>query len=742
MVDTLSDLSTSGGKLIGPKVNLKQTQALHSKMIRIFEEDYGETINSLIGEYSEISNHIKRSWRSLGESVDFAGVDKVMIDTLANQSYEQFSQFGVEAQERIANAMYDATIAGGSFAMLLKEVKGALRGHVDVRGRSMLTYANQHAFDSVMNFHNQVNMKKADDLGFNHFLYYGDIMDTTRDFCAKRVGNVYSRREIDSWNNMSWTGKAGNPFTHRGGYNCRHHWQAVKKEWIDDVEEAMEAPMEGGKPPEVVELEGKIKEERKWKANLTSERAASNVRAKAIKAELATSPGAARKAELLKERSSLRARRIEIKELTAESNIRVRGMKDEIAELRGKHVIKPPIPKPKPIPKKVVEPPITKPTPKPVPKPVIDAPAPKPKVSIGTKQAEDAYKSAQTEFEAFIRGYEGRDDAIYNSARWHQFVYEAQFSEKELEKKLYELHVKVFETKMDWYRTLPRNLKIEERKKIVESIAERSTGMTSSKVKTFMKGTNHMSYRLLSELDRSGLKVQWSSGKGRAGWIREKNSVFLFKNDYSEVIAHEVGHAVDSLMANGFRGGFEQSGFIWKNDCPYIPKGSRDKLRDSFDRHHIGNQKGVYSNGDGEYWKNNWIKDYEGRIYNRLSQDVSGFGKDAEFLHSIGDEWWSMNVQRYHNVISEGVKNYDNEIFGLRETIKMVKMNMEELGSSVEGKKIYKDAVDQLAEVVKGGSKPFIEKRKLESGSWKKVRNTYPELSKFIEDFFEKYTAT
>ena len=84
-----------------------------------------------------------------------------------------------------------------------------------------------------MNFHQEVQLFKAEDAGMDSFLYIGDIIATTRDFCRRRVGRVYTKAQIESWN-FPWAGKSGPALTHRGGYNCRHHWQPVRKEWLGD----------------------------------------------------------------------------------------------------------------------------------------------------------------------------------------------------------------------------------------------------------------------------------------------------------------------------------------------------------------------------------------------------------------------------------------------------------------------------------------------------------------------------
>lgn len=233
MINSIKRLQVNSktGKVDGLKVNLKQTQAIHKDLINAVGTQYNTSVRRMVGDFDNISNHIEKSYQSLGEAAKFTGIDKKMISTLKDGSYEQYRQFGVDAQDAVSKAMYDTVISNGSYSDLVNTVKGILAPHKDSRGRSMASRADQYSFDSVMNFHNKVNVSKAEDLGMNDFLYVGDIIATTRSFCAARAGRVYTKEEIESWT-FGWTGKAGPPMVYRGGYRCRHHWRPIRKEWM------------------------------------------------------------------------------------------------------------------------------------------------------------------------------------------------------------------------------------------------------------------------------------------------------------------------------------------------------------------------------------------------------------------------------------------------------------------------------------------------------------------------------
>jgi len=233
VINQVNSLQTNAaGNLLGPKVNLKQAQKVHKQLTGIFDSTYGAGVRDVVAGYDDAAEHVLTSYRGLGVAANFTGQDKALIDTLKGIDFDNFMNLGQSVNEEIVQAMYNAVAGGASFDSLLTAVKGKLTGSVDAAGRSMVIHAKTLTNDALMNFHNQVNLNQANAAGLKHFLYVGNVIGTTRDFCAKRAGKVYSKKVIDSWN-FNWQGKSGPAFTHRGGYNCRHHWQGVDPDWVE-----------------------------------------------------------------------------------------------------------------------------------------------------------------------------------------------------------------------------------------------------------------------------------------------------------------------------------------------------------------------------------------------------------------------------------------------------------------------------------------------------------------------------
>lgn len=98
------------------------------------------------------------------------------------------------------------------------------------------------AHDTFSQFSNEYADKVAVRIGLNAAVYEGGLIETSRDFCIKKNGKVFTRKEINNWVNdpdllMTKEEKAaGKPFDYvptrdKGRWNCRHDFN-----WIPNDE--------------------------------------------------------------------------------------------------------------------------------------------------------------------------------------------------------------------------------------------------------------------------------------------------------------------------------------------------------------------------------------------------------------------------------------------------------------------------------------------------------------------------
>jgi hypothetical protein len=157
----------------------------------------------------------------------------------------------------------------------------------------------------------------------------------------------------------------------------------------------------------------------------------------------------------------------------------------------------------------------------------------------------------------------------------------------------------------------------------------------------FREASGWVPYDVLEEMRFKGYTVNIKNAKRSKfrAYADNKHS-YIAMDDDGWVFAHEYAHQIDAFFGGGKldRGSWTNKDFV----------GASAKAREGYKgifRKHRAETKGVYRNGDGEYWRDNWIDDYEGRIYKR---------RDGV---SDGLEFWSMNCQRYagyRHALAEG----------------------------------------------------------------------------------------
>lgn len=107
-----------------------------------------------------------------------------------------------------------------------------VKGNSDTDG-ALQRYLRQNAYDTYNQTQEAANRLIADELKLQYFMYEGSVIDTTRDFCRKRAGKVFSVAEAATWKNDA--DLLGDPNTYnalieRGRWNCRHMIRYIPEE--------------------------------------------------------------------------------------------------------------------------------------------------------------------------------------------------------------------------------------------------------------------------------------------------------------------------------------------------------------------------------------------------------------------------------------------------------------------------------------------------------------------------------
>lgn len=136
----------------------------------------------------------------------------------------------------ISNRLNQQISSGGGLRSFKKEFKQDFTG----RGKNQLGLLerefNTFSRNILQQTSSAVGKVYADELELNHFIYVGDTIRDSRNFCRQRIGNnIYTREFGQNWSNLEYKGKiqGGDFFLNRGGHNCRHSISWITDELVE-----------------------------------------------------------------------------------------------------------------------------------------------------------------------------------------------------------------------------------------------------------------------------------------------------------------------------------------------------------------------------------------------------------------------------------------------------------------------------------------------------------------------------
>lgn len=273
VVAQVSKLPNVDGVLFNTRLAIE----LRPKLKQAIEELYLTPVQTFINDYDKIAGNIIATYGKLPVPKEFKGIKEIdlnVIQQLKRVSFAQFQNLGNEFIDTLASEVYQSTLVGRPIRDMIQTVKSKINGiyqqsdskkaqelvnyiannpngaEVDtavsqlqtIYGRDRLgdnlnRYASQIVQDSLMGFDGQFAKFRADEIGLTSYVYFGSLVRDSRDFCVDHVDQVFTEEEIrDIWANETWQGKAqGDPFVVRGGYNCRHSFQPINPNWVDEI---------------------------------------------------------------------------------------------------------------------------------------------------------------------------------------------------------------------------------------------------------------------------------------------------------------------------------------------------------------------------------------------------------------------------------------------------------------------------------------------------------------------------
>jgi hypothetical protein len=147
------------------------------------------------------------------------------LDTLAQTA---------EVKQVLKNIVISQITTTRNVQEFTKAIGNFVKGTPDVDG-ALVRYYRQYAYDSYNQVLEVKNQEFAKGLGLKWFIYVGSVIQTTRPFCSKRAGKVFSTDEVAKWKDdtdliQPSTKDSYAPLLERGRYNCRHMIKYVSEE--------------------------------------------------------------------------------------------------------------------------------------------------------------------------------------------------------------------------------------------------------------------------------------------------------------------------------------------------------------------------------------------------------------------------------------------------------------------------------------------------------------------------------
>lgn len=245
MEDLITKLETTGGKLTSSRGNVILSSREIDEIVKVFNEtvhtpfalDFANNTNSLVS-------------MNAGFYRDMLGSSARLTTALNKASELTEEMLGLNTQGNIRPGGYlDGLINDTSISSKIKEVtrKSILSNEsvadfrktleVEILGGDRSGLLDRHyrtfAYDTVASVDRSYNKVIADEVGLDFAFYSEGLVSDSRPFCVARAGKVFTREEVESWNNLGdWQGRIpGQPVEIvAGGYNCMHSLNWISKE--------------------------------------------------------------------------------------------------------------------------------------------------------------------------------------------------------------------------------------------------------------------------------------------------------------------------------------------------------------------------------------------------------------------------------------------------------------------------------------------------------------------------------
>ena len=247
LADLLPALGVTDGFLKSTASNMAKANMIERIFDEVQADELKPAVKALTDALLEISGRNAEYYLTTGQ--DAAKVEAIAKDVNLIRSIIGLDKNGEVlgggyldrlaksdmVREQIKQFVFTSVATKQNVNTFSKGLKNLIQGSKDVDG-AITGYWRQYAFDTYAKVREVNNLHFAQELGLKWFVYQGGVIKTSRDFCIKKNGKVFSDKEaqeqwpkdpdlIDKKHLASYR-----PLIDRGRNNCRHFLMWISEE--------------------------------------------------------------------------------------------------------------------------------------------------------------------------------------------------------------------------------------------------------------------------------------------------------------------------------------------------------------------------------------------------------------------------------------------------------------------------------------------------------------------------------
>ena len=220
--------------------NIKPTRA-NFKIIRLLRDDinqivvsraYLERLGSYLRTFSEVKGITDGFFSSFDDFIPNKLVFEEALSLSVDSTRKSLTSSGIN--QFVVDPIMDIVSKSITSGARLVDMEEDLRIHIlgdEKRLGGLERYTSQITRDALNQYSASYNEAISMDLGLEWYFYSGGVIDDTRDYCKKRNGKYFHKKEVEDvpsqWDGRIAGTNSSTIYVYRGGYNCRHQYLAT-----------------------------------------------------------------------------------------------------------------------------------------------------------------------------------------------------------------------------------------------------------------------------------------------------------------------------------------------------------------------------------------------------------------------------------------------------------------------------------------------------------------------------------